>query len=202
MHAVLERVVSQIAKELGTLDAATTQLHPGGHETEWTAQQVVEHLTLGYELTTHALEVRLNKGRLSRHQTRTWLEWSLQLMILSFGYLPRGVPATEETTPKPDGYPPMDASQLIDRLQQKMAALDAQLDRCKRKFGMEAVAVHPWLGPLRVDQWRRFHALHGLHHAVQIHSIVQRLTAPPVAVRRPSASLAKEMRVPLERPMA
>ena len=99
MHAVLERVVGQIASELRSLDAETTQLHPNGLDYKWSAQQVVEHLVLGYRLTSSALETRLNKGRLSRNQKRTYLQWSLQLMILSFGALPRGVPALDETMP-------------------------------------------------------------------------------------------------------
>ena len=99
MHAVLERVVSQISSEVLGLDAETTQLHPNGLTYKWSAQQVVEHLVLGYRLTSSALETRLNKGRLSRNQKRTYLQWSLQLMILTFGRLPRGVPALDETMP-------------------------------------------------------------------------------------------------------
>ena len=52
MHAVLERVVSQIASEVRHLDAETAQLHPKGLAHKWSAQQVVEHLVLGYRLTT------------------------------------------------------------------------------------------------------------------------------------------------------
>ena len=82
MHAVLERVVSQILSEVRYLDVEATQLHPKGLAYKWNAQQVVEHLVLGYRLTTEALETRFKKGRLSRNQDRTYLQWSLQLMIL------------------------------------------------------------------------------------------------------------------------
>ena len=34
---------------------------------------------LGYRLTSSALETRLSKGRLSRNQKRTYLQWSLQI---------------------------------------------------------------------------------------------------------------------------
>ena len=99
MHAVLEQVASQFASEVLSLDAETTHLHPKGLDYKWSAQQVVEHLVLGYRQTSKALETRLNKGRLSRNQRRTYLQWSLQLMILTFGRLPRGVPALDETVP-------------------------------------------------------------------------------------------------------
>ena len=106
--------------ELRGLDAETTQLHPKGLAYKWSAQQVVEHLVLGYRLTSSALETRLNKGRLSRNQTRTYLQWSLQLMILSFGALPRGVPALDETMPTAGRFAAMDGRQLGDLLRQEI----------------------------------------------------------------------------------
>ena len=50
---------------------------------------MIEHLVLGYRLTSETLETRLAKRRLSSHRKRTYVEWSLQLMILSFGTMPR-----------------------------------------------------------------------------------------------------------------
>jgi hypothetical protein len=202
MHVVLERVVSQISTEVGGLDAGTAQLHPGGHTYEWTAQQIVEHLVLGYRLTAGALETRLGKGRLSRNQTRTHLQWSLQLMVLSFGYLPRGVPALEETTPLPNSFAPMDGHQLADLLRQEIGAMGVMLDRCRSKFGMETVAIHPWLGPLRVDQWRRFHAVHGLHHVPQLRSVIARVAPQPIPVRVTSSNLVKKLHIPAQGPLA
>src|SRR5580700_9299617 len=107
MHAVLERVVNQISGEVSHLDSEATQLHPNKLSYKWNAQQVVEHLVMGYRLTTEALETRLKKGRLSRKHRRTYLQWSLQMMILSFGAMPRGVPALDETMPKPGHFPEM-----------------------------------------------------------------------------------------------
>ena len=83
---------------------------------------------LGYRLTTGALETRLNKGHLSRNRTRTYLQWSLQLMILSFGALPRGVPALDETMPAPGRFPAMNGRQLGDLLRQEIDAMDIALD--------------------------------------------------------------------------
>jgi hypothetical protein len=201
MHVVLERVVSQISNETRALDAETAQLHPGGHSYEWTAQQVVEHLVLGYRMTTNALQKRLSKGRLARDRSRTYLQWALQLMILSFGALPRGVPALEEVTPVAGGFPAMNGQQLADLLRQEIEAMDAALDACRHKFGMERVATHPWLGPLRVDQWRRFHAIHGMHHVTQIRSALAQVAPPPLPIRITSTRLVKERQVPAQRPL-
>jgi hypothetical protein len=201
MHAVLERVACQIANEVRGLDAETTQLHPGGLAYKWSVQEVVEHLVLGYRLTANNLETRLKKGRLSRKRTRTGLQWSLQLMILSFGYLPQGVPALDETMPAPARLA-MDGQQLEDLLRREMTAMDALLDSCRHKFGIERVATHPWLGPLRVDQWRRFHAVHGLHHLTQLQSVIAQVAAKPVPVRTSSSGSKKKLRIPAHRPLA
>jgi hypothetical protein len=202
MHVVLERVVSQISREVLSLDAETTQLHPNGLAYKWSAQQVVEHLVLGYRLTSGALETRLNKGRLSRNQTRTYLQWSLQLMILTFGRLPQGVPALDETVPVAGRFAAMDGKQLGDLLRQEIETMDKLFDACRRKFGMERVAVHPFLGPLRVDQWRRFHVVHGVHHLTQLRSVIAQV-APmqmPVAIAGPS--LVEKLQIPAQRPLA
>ena len=202
MHAVLERVVSQIASEVRHLDADAAQLHPKGLEYKWNAQEVIEHLVLGCRLTTSTLETRLNKGRDSRNQNRTYLQWSLQLMILTFGALPRGVPALEETMPTPGRFPAMSGRQLSDLLRQEIEAMDTVFDACRRRFGMERVGRHPWLGPLRVDQWRRFHVVHGLHHLPQLRSVMEQVAPAPAPLKLTRENLVEKLRVPAQRPLA
>jgi hypothetical protein len=202
MHAVLEQVVSQISSEVLRLDAEKTQLHPNGLAYKWSAQQVVEHLVLGYRLTSSALETRLNKGRLSRNRKRTYLQWSLQLMILSFGKLPRGVPALDEVMPVAGSFAAMDGQQLGNLIRQEMEAMDKLFDACRRKFGMERVAVHPFLGPLRVDQWRRFHVVHGLHHLTQLRSVIEQVAPMRVPVTIAGPTLVEKLHVPAQRPLA
>lgn len=201
MHAVLERAVRQIASEVRGLDVETTQLHPKGLAHKWTAQQVIEHLVLGYRETSAALEMRLNKGRVSRKQARTYLQWSLQLMILSFGALPRGVPALDETMPVKGRFAPMDGRQLGELLRQEAEAMDTLLDTCRRRFGIDRVGSHPWLGPLRVDQWRRFHVVHGVHHVAQLRSVIAQVAPAQVPVKL-SSSLVQELQIPAQRPLA
>ena len=70
MHAVLERVVrSNLRVKCATSTPTLHNCTPKGSAYKWNAQQVVEHLVLGYRLTTEALETRLKKGRLSRKHT-------------------------------------------------------------------------------------------------------------------------------------
>ncbi len=202
MHAVLERVVSQISSEVLGLDAETAQLHPKGLVYKWSAQQVVEHLVLGYRQTSGALEKRLAKGRPSRNQKRTYLQWCLQLMILTFGKLPRGVPALDETVPVADLFAAMDGKQLSELLRREIDAMDKLFDACRRKFGMERVAVHPFLGPLRVDQWRRFHVVHGFHHLTQLRSVLADVAPLQVPVKLAGPTLVEKLQVPAQRPLA
>ena len=201
MHVVLDRVVQQIAGELRVLDQETAQLHPGGRAHQWSAQQVVGHLVLGYRRTAATLETRLTHKRPASHKKRTWLQWSLQVMILSMGRLPRGVPALEETVPTPESFAAMNGQQLGDLLRQEMQRLDTALDAAWREFGIERIAIHPWLGPLRVDQWRRFHTIHGEHHLVQLRAIIAQVAPVAVPIRINSGSLPKERQVPIQRPL-
>ena len=202
MHAVLERVVDQISSEVGHLDAEATQLHPQGLVYKWNAQQVVEHLVMGYRLTTEALETRLRKGRLSRKHRSTYLQWALQMMILSFGAMPRGVPALDETVPKPGLFPAMSGRELCDLLRCEIGVMDSALDACRRRFGIERVAIHPFLGPLRVDQWRRFNAVHGHHHLTQLRSVLAQVAPQPVPLKLTRENLVEKMGVPAQRPLA
>jgi len=202
MHAVLERVVDQISSEVRHLDADATQRHPKGLVYKWNAQQVIEHLVLGYRMTTEALETRLKKGRLSSKHRRTYLQWSLQMMILTFGAMPHGVPALEETMPKPGSVPDLSGRELADLLRREIEAMDTMLDACRRRFGIERVGIHPFLGPLRVDQWRRFHAVHGHHHLIQLRSVLAQVAPDPVPLKLTRDNLVEKLHIPAQRPLA
>ena len=192
MHAVLQALMSRISREIDGLDEEITQLHPDNQTHQWSVQQVVEHLALSYRTTTHNLDAHLAKGRITRNQNRTLVEWMLQLMVLSFGHHPRGVPPLEETSPKAGLYPAMNGSELVELLRRELEEMDLALDRCRRRFGMERVAVHPMLGPLRVDQWRRFHAVYGMHRLeqlIQVRQQVARQAVPAIQVSVKSGPL-------------
>ena len=202
MHAVLERVVDQISGEVSHLDADATQLHPKDLAYKWSVQQVIEHLVLGYRMTTEALETRLKKGRLSSKHRRTYLQWVLQMMILSFGAMPHGVPALEETMPQRGSFPAMSGRELTDLLRREIEAMDTMLDVCRRRFGIERVGIHPLLGPLRTDQWRRFHAVHGFHHLGQLQSILAQVAPAPVPLKLTRDNLVEKLHIPAQRPLA
>lgn len=202
MHAVLESVVHRFSSALEGVDADTSQKHPQGKEHLWGIQQVVEHLVLTYRVTAKELEIRLAKGRVCRHQKRSGVQWPLQLMVLSFGYIPRGTPAMANTIPSPELFRPMDGEELYRLLREEMTAMDGLFDSCRSKFGMERIAVHPILGPLRVDQWRRYHAVHTLHHLEQILRIRQDVAPAVLQGRVFNVALGKELQIPAQRSLS
>jgi hypothetical protein len=167
MHAVFQSAFRELTEELGQFDATSANVHPCGRPHCWSVQQIVEHLVLSMDGTRTTLQERLTKGRPGRHVRRSRTEWALQLMILSAGHMPRGVGAPRETTPK-ESLPSTGVRELVQRLETAIELLDATLDESRHRFGMERVGRHFLLGPLRIDQWRRYHVLHLRHHHTQI----------------------------------
>ena len=199
MHAVLQSLMDRIEREIAGLSEATTQLHPDADAHHWSVQQMVEHLALNYRSTTRNLEAHLAKGHITRNQSRSLVEWTLQLMVLSFGHHPRGVPLLEETSPEAGLFPVKNGSELVELLREDLEAMDVALDRCRRKFGMERVAVHPMLGPLRVDQWRRFHAIYGMEYLKQLVQVREQVAPRAVPASSAGVKLAKELPIPTRR---
>jgi hypothetical protein len=65
----------------------------------------------------------------------------------------------------------MGIRELTERLESAIERLDVALEQSRQRFGMERVGRHFLLGPLRIDQWRRYHVLHLQHHARQMREV-------------------------------
>jgi Protein of unknown function (DUF1569) len=175
MHPVFQSAFRDITAELSRFDSTSASVHPWGRPHCWSVQQIVEHLVLSMDNTRTTLAERLAKGRPGRHLRRSRTEWVLQLMILSAGHMPKGVGAPRETTPK-GSLQSTGVRELTERLERATELLDATLDECRHRFGMERVGRHFLLGPLRVDQWRRYHVLHLQHHLSQVRGLRETLS--------------------------
>lgn len=132
-------------------------------EGKWSIAQILEHLFLTYKNTTRGLVRCLEKGTpLATRATAT--QRLATLFLLSTGYFPPGREAPERTLPRG-----MAAEEVQQAVFAEILAMSAQLDECERKFGVNTkILDHPVLGPLTVKQWRKFHWIHGRHHAKQI----------------------------------
>ncbi|MGP0099551.1 MAG: DUF1569 domain-containing protein [Terriglobales bacterium] len=160
MNSYLDRLRQELESAVG--GASTDQLEHAPAE-KWSGTQILEHLFLTYKHTNRGLTKCLDEGR-SLAKPATFGDRVATLLVVNFGYLPRGRKAPERTVPR--GMAPDEARSAIAAELDKMAS---SLDECERKFGARVkILNHPILGPLTADEWRKFHWVHGRHHARQI----------------------------------
>ncbi|MGA7294570.1 MAG: DUF1569 domain-containing protein [Terriglobales bacterium] len=160
MNSYLERLRKELedATEGAGADDLTKNI-PG----TWNVGQILEHLFLTYKHTNRGVKKCLETGAplataaTLKHRVST-------LLLVGLGYFPAGRKAPERTLPR--GMPSGEVQPAIAAELQKM---DDGLDACERTFGARAkIMDHPVLGPLTANQWRKFHWVHGRHHARQI----------------------------------
>jgi Protein of unknown function (DUF1569) len=160
MNSYLERLRRELEHATGGHNMSRPGQVPAG---KWNAAQILEHLFLTYRQTNRGLAKCLEQGKPTA--TRATLKDRLAtLMVIGLGHIPRGRKAPERATPR--GMPPAEVQPAVGTELQRMGA---GLDDCERRFGVRTKLMdHPMLGPLTADQWRKFHWVHGRHHARQI----------------------------------
>jgi hypothetical protein len=143
----------------GASDSALAR-NTGG---KWNSGQILEHLFLTYKNTNYGLGKCLEKGAPLATQ-RTLKHRLSTLLVVNFGYMPEGRKAPERAVPR--GMPPGEVRSTIFAEIRKM---ESGLIDCERRLGAATkIMDHPFLGPLTANEWRKFHLVHGRHHAAQI----------------------------------
>ena len=138
---------------------------------KWSIAEILEHLYLTYTPTTKAFQRCVDQNH-SLASSRTFKDVVQTFIVVELGYLPEGRTAPERT--RPQGMP---AETLVPLILSEIAAMDAAANACRTALGPRTrVMDHPILGPLTVDQWSKFHWVHGRHHVKQI---LARLAALP-----------------------
>ncbi len=160
MTSPLDRLQKELESALLGATAESLTQTPEG---KWSIAQILEHLFLTYRNTAKGLSKCLEKG--SPLATRaTAIQRAATLLVLNMGYFPSGRKAPERTLPRG-----MVAEEVQRAIFAEIRAMAAQLDECEGKFGAHTrILDHPVIGPLTVGQWRKFHWIHGRHHAKQI----------------------------------
>ncbi|HYW36618.1 MAG TPA: DUF1569 domain-containing protein [Terriglobales bacterium] len=160
MNSYLERLRQELEDAIGGASPSALAQAPAG---KWNAAQILEHLFLTYKNTNRGMAKCLEQG--APLATRATLKQRVgTLLVVNLGYLPGGRKAPERATPR--GMSPEEVQQAIAPELQRMSS---GLDDCERKFGARTkIMDHPFLGPLTADGWRKFHWVHGRHHARQI----------------------------------
>lgn len=184
MHPDLQQVFSAYGPALAGRSAEWCQLHPGPDDRQWSAQELIEHLVLTCRSTGRELEKRLERGHPTRARS-TMLQRFLQLVVLSFGRMPDGVPAPIFTRPEQLHWSLMSGGTLLEKLREEMDRMDDHISECRQRFGIQRVASHFLLGPMRPDQWRRFHVIHIRHHLEQLKRIEKAVCNPARAEASP-----------------
>lgn len=163
MDPHLQKLQHEIGNAMSTLDPEQFSWHEPG---KWCAAEILEHLYLTYTGTIKGCGRVLEAGKPLASQA-TFNKRLQSLIVVTFGYLPSGRKSPE--TARPRGLPP---EKVAREFQDKIIEMDVALTRCGAKFGTRIkVLDHPLLGPFSISQWRKFHLVHGLHHANQIRKL-------------------------------
>ena len=133
---------------------------------KWSAAQILEHLLLTYAGTIKGMKKCLAAGK-PLATSPTVKQRVATAVVIGLGHMPQGRKAPERSVPR--GMP---ASDVLPQIWASLDAMDAAIQHCERQFGSKVkVLDHPILGPLTAPGWRKFHWVHGSHHAKQIEEI-------------------------------
>jgi DinB superfamily len=137
---------------------------------KWSAAEMLEHLYLTYTGTIKGFENCLAAGKpLAR--ARTWKDRARTGLVVGLGYLPEGRKSPKNAEPR--GLP---CDRVLAEFAEKIVAMDGVISRAEEKFGSKPPLLdHPILGPLRAQQWRKFHWVHGRHHLKQLERLRKEL---------------------------
>ena len=159
----LGKLQRTLAEAIAGMSEAELNWHPPG---KWCAAEILEHLYLTYTGTVKGFEKIEQQGHpLATAATwgNRWRAW----VVTGFGYLPEGRKAPVHTQPK--GVP---KEKVVNGFSAKIGELDEKIAACEERFGDRVKLLdHPFLGPLTGTEWRKFHLVHGLHHAKQIRGL-------------------------------
>ena len=170
MNSTLHQLQREIADSLHSLDATQTQLHPPSRPNKWSIQQIIEHLLLTYSSTETAINARLTKRTPTRARP-TLARRVFQFAVTRCGYFPTGREAPKIVTPQPIAHP-LSGEDLTQAAAEHLARLDLLFTEAEALFGPASqCASHTVLGPLNINQWRKFQLVHGEHHLKQIAAI-------------------------------
>jgi hypothetical protein len=180
MHPILRSALDPLASQVATLSQDEAQTPPLPGQGRWCAQEIIEHLILTYRFTSESLSKQMKSGKAPRSR-RTVLEFFIRVQTLGMGYMPDGVPAVRSV--RPLEYTPEAGPAMMARFLAAAEEMDGLLVASRKKFGIQACGVHPFFGVMRVDEWRRYHAIHAKHHLGQLENAIRYArTQKPVEV--------------------
>jgi hypothetical protein len=162
--ATLQREISSAVSGLSPEQLRRTM--PG----KWSTAEILEHLYLTYTGTVKGFE-RVIAADKPLASPANWKQRGRAFVVVGLGHMPQGRKSPAVGLPR--GIAP---EKVVAEIAPTISAMDAIMSRCAAGFGARAkVLDHPVLGPLSVQQWRKFHVVHGMHHVRQIHRLREKL---------------------------
>jgi Protein of unknown function (DUF1569) len=160
MDSSLERLRQELEDAIGSASPSASAQAPAG---KWNAGQILEHLFLTYQNTNRGIDKCLRQGAPLATQA-TLKQRMAAFLVVNLGYMPEGRKAPERVTPRG-----MALEEVQRAIVSELQRMGPGLEDCERRFGARTkIMDHPFLGPLTAGEWRRFHWVHGRHHARQI----------------------------------
>lgn len=162
--ATLQREITSVISGLSAEQLARSL--PG----KWCSAEILEHLYLTYTGTVKGFG-RVNAEGKSLASKTSWKQRGRALVVVGFRYMPSGRKSPAVGMPR--GIP---VEKITAEIGPTIGELDEVMTRCAERFGSRTKLLdHPVLGPLSVNQWRKFHLVHGMHHVKQIGHLREKL---------------------------
>ena len=131
---------------------------------KWTASHILEHLSLTFSGTAKMLEKRLAAETPEAVRRRTSKEFVMQVALFMREEIPEGRQAPAGVVPTG-----IEGEEALRRIREYLGVMGTRIDEAEKRWGSSgAIAVHPILGPLTADRWRKFHFIHTRHHMRQV----------------------------------
>lgn len=187
MDFYLQRLQDVITSAKAEMTPDDLSRHPEG---KWCIAEILEHLYLSYTGTIKGFERCLNAGRPTA-TAPSFKQRLATLVVTGFKYMPEGRKSPKPLIPR--GAQP---DKIIAAIVPEIAAMGELIQRCEERFGAKTRLLdHPILGPLTAEQWRKFHWVHGRHHAKQILRLKTTTLStatlkanPPIPAEKPPAT--------------
>jgi hypothetical protein len=177
MHHYLESALQLMNEATAGFEEGDLVHRPA--EGKWAPAEHVEHLSLTFSGTARMFRKLIASGSSSQQTQERRLpepltvrkptpkEWLSVLMVVEFGHMPRGRKSPEFAVPKG-----LFGGAAMAAFHEHIQSMDEAFRDAERLFGTSGpVATHIVLGPLTINQWRRFHFVHTRHHMRQVKAI-------------------------------
>src|SRR3954471_5880975 len=168
MHSHLQKTREAIDRATDGITLEQLIWHPDG---KWCTAEILEHLALAFGGTAKFLGKVASDGE--SVASKVTFKQRIGIAVVTRGELiPGGRKAPAGVTPKGSVSP----DQVLPTIRKNLAEMDEAINACESKLGTKIkIADHPVLGPLTVEQWRKFHMVHTRHHMKQVVALRQQM---------------------------